>query len=433
MPEKITTEELDLRSNEVQEILSNPPSWIVRWGITLIFIITILILVLSFIIQYPDFVTAKVLVTTAQPTEKVISRYSGQLDKILIKNGDTVYANQKLAMIENTADFDDVYQLKSMLDTIRFRAQGFSFPIDQTTNFLLGDIETDYINFEKSYVDYYLLKDLEPYENKLMGGNESLEEIKIRLVNQIKQKKFLNREYRLKRKDFKRYKDLHKKGVISQQEYESKQLEFLQMQKNISAMAISISQMREAISSTNQTLKETTINQQKESTRFLKNLSQSYNTLKKSIRDWEHQYVLSSSIDGVVSFQEYWGVNQFVSMNDVVFSILPIDTSVLVGKLTIPAQNAGKVTIDQKVLIKLDNFSYQQYGMLIGKVSNISVSPDKNGNYVVYISIPEGTKTSYGHQLNFEQELLGNAEIITEDLSVAERLFYKFRDVFKYR
>ncbi len=89
--------------------------------------------------------------------------------------------------------------------------------------------------------------------------------------------------------------------------------------------------------------------------------------------------------------------------------------------------------VGQKVFIKLDNFPYQQYGMLIGKVVNFSISPNSEGNYTVYVSLPNGTKTSYNKIFPFTQELLGNAEIITEDLSVAERLFYKFKDIFKYQ
>jgi hypothetical protein len=32
-------ENIELRSEEVQEILGRPPQWIIRWGITIIFII----------------------------------------------------------------------------------------------------------------------------------------------------------------------------------------------------------------------------------------------------------------------------------------------------------------------------------------------------------------------------------------------------------
>ncbi|SNZ02048.1 HlyD family secretion protein [Flagellimonas pacifica] len=432
MPENHNTDELNLRSEEVQEILSNPPAWIVRWGITLVFMFTIIILILSFIIKYPDFVTAKIIVTTEKPTERIVTRYSGALANIYIQNGDTVGVGQRLAVIRNTANTNDVYFLKAILDTLPLSSEGLMFPLDLTSDLVLGDVETAYINFEKSYVDYSLLKELDPYTNQLSGNRRSLVEIKLRLKDQIRQKKVLEQEYKLEERDFERHEELFKKGVISQQEFESKKLEFLQMEKNISAMAISVSQMREAISSAGQTLKTTQINRQEDDTRFLTNLSQSYNALKKAIRDWEHTYVLSSSIEGIVSFQEFWGINQFINSGEVVFSILPTDKSVLVGKLTIPSQNAGKVTLGQKTLVKLDNFPYQQYGMLSGKVKNISISPDKEGNYFVYISLPNGTMTSYNRKLPFDQELIGNAEIITEDLSVAERIFYKFKDVFKY-
>ena len=212
-----------------------------------------------------------------------------------------------MAVIKNTTDFNDILFLKKLIDSIPLSLEDFSFPIDRTTHLILGDVETAYINFEKSYVNYSLLKELDPYNNQLRGNRESLREIRIRLIDQIKQKQLLEQEYVLKQTDLNRHKHLFDKGVISQQEYESKELEFLQMQKNISSMTISISQMREAISTANQQLKTTFINKEEDNTRVVKNLSQSYNALKKSIRDWEHNYVLTSSIKGTVSFQEFWG------------------------------------------------------------------------------------------------------------------------------
>ncbi|GAA3563809.1 HlyD family secretion protein [Snuella lapsa] len=432
MPENRFEDNLELRSEEVQEILANPPVWIVRWGITLIFMFTVIILALSFMIKYPDVVTAKVLVTTKQPTEKVVSRYSGQLDKIFIKNRDTVKIGQKLAIIKNTASFDDVYYLKGIMDTLPYSLKDLKFPFEKTSNLILGDISPAYLSFEKSYTDYVLLKELDPYTNRLGGNKVALHEIKNRLQDQINQKRFLEQEFLLKQTDLDRNKLLFEKGIISKLTYEQKQLEFLQIQKSISTMAISISQMREAISSASRTLKTTKINEQEDNTRFLKNLNQSFDLLKEAIRDWEYNYVLKSSINGVVSFQDYWGRHQFVSSGSVVFSILPTDTSHLVGKLVIPAQNAGKVSVGQKVFIKLDNYPYQQYGMLIGKVTNFSISPNEEGNYTVFIELPNGTKTSYNKTFVFTQELLGNAEIVTEDLSVAERLFYKFKEVLTY-
>lgn len=430
--QKKTDTNLNLRSEEVKEILTTPPSWIVRWGVTLIFLFTVILISLSFIIKYPDFISAKILVTTKLPTEKIIARTSGSIDKIFLQNQESVKIGQAIAAIKNTAKFNHVYLLKNILDSIGYNIRASSFPIEITSKLRLGEIGPAYIDFEKSYIEYSLLQDLKPYESQLFGNRNSLLEIKKQINSQISQKIILEEEIALKENEFKRYKKLFEKGVISNQEYEQKQLDFLQIRKNSNTMAISISQMRDAVSSASQNISQTNINKNKDYTTFLKNLLQAYNTLNRTVNDWEYKYVLSSSINGKVSFQEFWSDNQQVKNGDVMFSILPVNKEKLVGKLTIPSQNAGKVTLGQKVLIKLDNFPYQQYGVLLGEVENISVSPNANNNYFVYISIPNGTKTSYNKILPFNQELIGSAEIITENLSVAERILYKIRGVFVY-
>ncbi|QCX02211.1 HlyD family efflux transporter periplasmic adaptor subunit [Aggregatimonas sangjinii] len=432
MPDKVKIIKLKLRSEEVQEILTTPPSWIVRWGMALIFILTIILILLSFLINYPDFVTAKILVTTKEPTEKIVARYSGSIDKFFVENRDSVQIGQAIAVLKNSAIDTDVYRLKELLDSIGYNIRDFIFPLEVTSKLRLGEIEPSYIEFEKNYIEYSLLKNLKPYENQLSGNRNSLTELKSQMTNQIAQKKILEDEIILRQNEFERHERLFKKGVISNQEYEQKQLDILQTQKSINAMAISISQMREAISGANQSIRTTFINKNKDNTTFLKNLLQAYNTLNRAIGEWEYKYVLSSSINGKISFHEFWGTNQQVNTGDVVFSILPLDKNELVGKLVIPSQNAGKVILGQKVLVKLDNFPYQQYGMLIGEVKNISASPNSEGNYFVYIALSNGTKTSYNKTLPFDQELIGNAEIITENLSIAQRILYKFKDVFKY-
>lgn len=432
MPNNKSTDNLNLRSEEVQEILTNPPIWIVRWGITLILLFTLIICTLAFAIKYPDFVTAKVIVTTQKPIQTVVTKNSGQLAGVFVKDRDTVSIGQKLAVIENLAKMEDMYLLKSITDTLQFDTDSFEFPVEITTNLDLGNLQNAYINFENSYVDYFLLSEINPHSNKIYGNHQSIAEIRIRLVEQIKQKQLFEEEYELAAADIRRYTQLLRKGDISQQEYDNKKREFVRMQKNLSAMAISISQMWEATAPANQALREAKKGLLEDGTSLLKNLMLSYNALKKEIRDWEYNYVLKSSIDGVVSFREFWGKNQFVNTNQIIYTIMPLDKSKLVGKLMLPSQNAGKVTTGQKVFVKLDNYPYQQFGMLVGKVENMSVSPDKEGNYFVFISLPQGTKTTYGRNLGFDQELLGNAEIMTEDLSVAQRIFYKFKDLFKY-
>lgn len=422
-----------LRSEEVQEIITRPPAWLIRWGITLVFLMLSLLIGLSFLIRYPDFVEAKVLVTTADPTERIAARISGQIETLFVKNGEMVKIGQPLAGIKSTARIEDVLFLKSTLENEGFEKENdYYFPMDSLTNLVLGEIGLPFLEFERSYMEYRLIRELQPYEGQLEGNRASIEEIKKRIKSQTSQKELIDRRLYLAKIDYERNKGLHRDGIIADKDFESREMEYLQMEEQVNQMAISISQLQEALSNANQTVRSTGINKEEEETRSLKRLIQSYQSLKRSLRDWEYTYLIKSSINGVVSFQKIWGANQQVNSGELVFTVLPDNKSELMGAMKISPQNAGKVSVDQKVLIKLDNYPFQEYGALIGKITNISVSPDDEFNYLVYASLPNGTTTSFNREIRFNQELLGNAEIITEELSVAERLFFKFRSIMVY-
>ncbi|KEO75405.1 HlyD family secretion protein [Anditalea andensis] len=435
MPDqKAYSTNLHLRSDEVQEIISTPPAWLIRWGITLVFILTAVIIILSFLIKYPDYVQAKILVTTMEPTERVLARASGQIEKLFVNNGDAVTSGQMLAGIKSTAALEDVLFLKEILEYEAFgKENNYDYPMETLSNLTLGEVEPTFLDFERNYMEYQLLEELQPYIGKMQGSHYSLQEINNRIQSQVIQKELLERRLKLVQIDYLRNKVLHEDGVISDKDFENREMEYLQMQEQINSMAIVISQMQEALSTGNQTLRVMEINKQEEETRVLKNLIQSYHSLKRAVRDWEYIYLMSSSTGGLVSFQKIWSSNQQVSTGELVFTVLPENKEELVGAMKIPAQNAGKVAVGQKVLIKLDNYPYQQYGTLLGEVIRISVTPDDEFNYLVYAYLPEGTRSSFNNNIPFNQELLGNAEIITEDLSVAERLFFKFKSVLDFK
>lgn len=93
----------------------------------------------------------------------------------------------------------------------------------------------------------------------------------------------------------------------------------------------------------------------------------------------------------------------------------------------IPQPNIGKLKEGQTVLIKLDGFPHREYGMVEGKLSQLSNSPGKDDSYWGYIELPHKLKTRYGHTLSYRNGLNGQAEIITADRRLAERLLSTIR------
>jgi len=422
-----TLDGIELRSEEVQEILSKVPHWMIRWGSVLFLILIALMLGLSWLIKYPDVLESETILTTQIPPQKEFAFITGKLDSIYVKEAQAVKKNTVLAVLENSAITEDVYYLKSILDTLELKDRIIEFPINEIPILLLGDIESSYATFENNYTAYKLNKELKPFNNQNIADQVSLNELNVRLKNMQSQYTLNQSELKLKRKNLVRNKSLLEKGVISQLDFENNQLELISAEKGLKNLGASISQTREAIANANKNSKGTQITRTTEESKLLRNTLQSYNQLKKAVTDWENLYVLKSEINGKVSFLNYWSSNQTVNQGDLVFTIIPENNKQYVAKVKAAALNSGKIKIGQRVNIKLQNYPETEFGMLRGRVSNISLTQDKDGLYLVDVLLQEKLITSYKKEIEFKQEMTGVAEIITEDLRLLERFFYQFK------
>ncbi|OJX52099.1 MAG: HlyD family secretion protein [Flavobacterium sp. 38-13] len=422
---------IELRSEEVQEILTKVPHWMIRWGNVVILTVLLSLLVMSWVVKYPDIVTSEITITTQIPPQRLITKSSGRIEKIFIKNGETVSANTALAVIENTARYQDVFLLKSIIDTLKIDKSFIRFPFESLPSMQLGEIEGPFAVFEKDFIAYSLNRKLQPYKVEGAAQNYEVIEIKERLNLLQQQKQISETEIQLKKKELDRYKKLYDKGIISTQEWETKNLDYLQTEKNLRGLSSSISQMKSSLNDLNKNSKSTKINETKDDVSLFRNAIQSYNQLKKAIADWELAYVLRSSISGEVSFMQVWTENQTITAGDNVFSIIPKESDNYIGKIKAKAQNSGKIKIGQNVNIRLANYPDREFGVIRGKIQSISLTPDKEGNILIDVSLPNKLETSYHKKIAFRQEMSGTADIITQDLRLIERLLYQFRDLFR--
>lgn len=430
MVENNSETSFELRSEEVQDILTKVPHWMIRWGTVLIFGIIIMLFSIAWFLKYPDIIRAEIIITTNVPPEKLIAKTSGRIQAILVTDKAQVLANTPLAVIENSANYQDVFRLKKELEKFQ-KSTSKEFPFATFKNLQLGEIESAYALFQKDYVANTLNESLHPYAVEGNAQKSESTQIKERLTLLEQQKEINEQELQLQRNDIARYAKLHDKGVISSQEYDAKKLSYLQAEKNYKNLLTSISQLKSSLIENTRASKGTVINDVKESVNLDRSLSQSFYQLKKAIKDWELNYILQSAIEGKVSFTQVWVANQTITSGDNVFSIVPVAGKGFVGKVKAPSLNSGKIQVNQEVNIRLANFPDREFGILKGKVSNISLVPDTDGNVMIDVILPEGMKTSYKKQIPFQQEMRGAAEIITEDLSLLERILYQFKDLFK--
>jgi multidrug resistance efflux pump len=420
---------LKIYSEEVRDVLSDPPKAILRWGNTILFGFIAVLLLISWFIKYPDVITTQIMITTTIPPEKLVAKVSGKIEAILVKDRATVAKNTPLAVIENASNYNDVFLLKSIVDTIDIDKN--KFPFEKLKSAQLGEIESFFAVFQKESIADDLNAKLQPYQVEGTAQSYEAIQLKERLSLLESQKSINQNELVLQKSDLDRYETLYKKGIIATQEMEKQRLIYLQSQKNFKGVLSTISTLKSSLNELNKNSKTTQINENKENVNLERNVIQSFYQLKKAIKDWELSYVLRSSIDGKVSFLQLWAANQIVNTGDNVFAVIPTNQSDYIGKVKASAQNSGKIKVGQTVNIRLANYPDREFGIIKGVIKAISLTPDKDGNLLINVSLPKGLETSYNKQIVFQQEMSGTANIVTEDLRLIERLLYQFRDVFK--
>lgn len=198
------------------------------------------------------------------------------------------------------------------------------------------------------------------------------------------------------------------------------------MHSTLQNMEIQITQMRE-------NLLDTEYQYQNKKNTLETQLKTYMAQLFSEIQSWEQNYAFIAPINGQVTFTTYWIANQNITTGENVFNIIPTDNGLLIGKAYMPMARSGKVKIGQKVKIHFTNFPDNEFGIVRGYVKSISIVPSKNqdsdNSYIIEIELPDGLKTTYNKELPYLPEMQAQADIITEDLSLFERLFMPIKKV----
>lgn len=422
---------VQLHSEGVQDILTLPPHWMIRWGNTVIMVILLLILLMSYVIKYPEFVPSQVIISSSNPPEKLEARTNSKVEEIFVEDHQKVTKNQLLLVLQSTADYRDVIRLRNIMDSLDSRALPH-FPLAEVARFKLGEVQADYNAFAKALTDEQLYTRLQPYSPDFAAAERSLTESRNRIRTLQQQKELEQKKYEVSKREFDRYQELFKEKVVSAAEMGQEKIKFLQAEQNLENLNVTISQLQESILGIEKTRSGVAINAQKDQINLSSQTAQLFEQLRRAVKSWEQNYLFISSVDGVVGFQQFLGKNQFVKSGDILVAVMPEDKNMLIGRLQVPATNSGKVKEGQKVLLKLDNYPYQEFGSVQGRVKSIANTPDKDGNYYVNVILPDGLKTSFHKTLAFDKELKGNAEIVTQDLRLIERFFYQLRKLLRF-
>ena len=407
----------DLHSEDLQEIIAKPPSWLLKWGISLILGTVILILGLSMFIRFPEMVTSSLKFNSINAPKVVMSRNNGTLVKILVKDGDWVKPGTELAYLESTADHSQVTMLIERLQNLkRKETDNYNLETLVAPNKLsLGELQGGYQNFYLAYLNYRAASDDGIYQKR----KGVLEQERINLARQYEKVsqsfKLQHQQLKLAEEEFEKYQLLAQKKIISPSELSQKESLLLakrqtipQMENNLIAYEGNIlSKKRELSDLSNQ------INEER------KKFVQALNSFLSEAETWKRQYILTSPVNGKLIYGSFIQENQPVKVDQPLFYVNP-NNDQYYGELLLPQVVSAKVKNGQKVLIKVRSYPYQDYGYLNGKIDYISDIPMQDSVFFAKVSLIRSDTDSL---IILKPGIFGDAEIITEDKSIFNRIW----------
>jgi len=430
MKEKQDYEKIELRSTEVQEILSRPPKWIIRWGITIIFFVISVVIIGSWFFKYPDIIGAPVTLTTENPPAPVVAKTNGKIQNLFVSDNEKVTNGEILVVLENPGDYKSVQELTNYLEVFK---DNFEHPKEYRLpmqNFELGEIQSYYSNFYRYLDEYNKIIKLNYYQKKIELYRVELKRYDHYLSNLKTQNQILQEELVLSKKQFHRDSLLFVQELMSESEYEKSKSAFLSKSYNYEQNNVSVSNVAIQIENLNQNILELQLQKEKQLSDQEIVIWEVFDNLLSAIETWKHKYVLKSPTNGIVTFNQFWNENQTVKAGETVMIVIPEYEGEIIGKMKLDFQGAGKVKVGQQANIQFANYPYMEFGMVRGVVTSISLAPNNNF-YTAQIELPLGLKTFYGMNLDFKQEMQGQAEIITEDMRLLERIIRPLRYILK--
>jgi multidrug efflux pump subunit AcrA (membrane-fusion protein) len=420
-------ENIEIRSEEVQEILGTPPNWLTRWG-TIVAMVAVLALGWTgYWIKYPDVVEAQIKVSTVDPPAKLAAKNTAFLAHLLVEEGDTVDRGQLLAVFSTQADYIDVMALSDQLMVVNGESDSSLLAFRPHKDLLLGELQPYLDDFISTQETFRMLRSgsMERLSSRQKRGRIALLEAEIDGYEEAKET--IDSQIELDEKLFQNDKKRYERGEISIDALRRQQNTILALKRERASAESAIKSRQYELDLLNSQLsslrRDTEIGRETAS----EDLKASFRQLKNQVQEWERNFMLISPIRGQVVFTDQDLQEQgFVDLGTELMMVLPIGPQDVAGRISLKLKGSGKVKEGQRVVVKFDSYPFHEFGAVTGRVVDKGPVPI-NGTIPVEVAFPQGLRTTKNRTIDVAQEMTGTAEIITEDKRLIERIFLSFQ------
>jgi len=165
----VEIKDIDFREEYYNNVHNMKPNWWMRWGISSVFIVLIIILTLSYVVKYPDVIVSELRLTTNKPSVTLPLSKGSQIDKLLINNATFVNSGSHILILKNNSNYDDVVFLKKKIEQFVFQKDSIIRFFERSINYdlQLGDIvENDWISLSAELLEFYKIEKLGSFKSQ---------------------------------------------------------------------------------------------------------------------------------------------------------------------------------------------------------------------------------------------------------------------------
>ncbi|MFZ4426239.1 MAG: HlyD family secretion protein [Saprospiraceae bacterium] len=419
-------ENFENRSEEVQEILGTPPPWLLRYGTVLILFAFVVFAWLSFWIEYPDMVVDPIRITFKEPPVRFRAQEGNYIESVLVQDNQAVKVNQVLLVFRNTANFNHVLYLSDQMKNLPNEADTTLSQFSLDTTLIIGELQADLYNFYEKQSDYRLARmgqfkssDIQTLQRQISSLETALAGRRAAWKNTAE--KIDQGSIELKKREME-----YKVGKITSGDLSRFRSEYSLLEEEREALEAAIRERQFEIGSMKGQI--LSVRQGGEENRVATSsaLVDAYLKLKLRLNAFMKKYFLTAPFDGTAQIiGRNVAAGQFVDEGDELLVVMPTGERQLIGEMQIPFEKSGTVKTGQRVVIRINGFPYPEYGSIIGEVSwksKVTRTVDRKIVVPVEVKLPQPLVTNTNRPILSEEELSGEARIITTERRFIERV-----------
>lgn len=411
----------ELISEEVKEIISYRPHWIIRKGNIVFFLVLFSMLLLTWFISYPDKINGTARLVSLNAPKMIQAKTEGKLLKLFVNNEEHVIKGAHLGVMESTTSYNQIMKLQQWINETIASTENKNYNIllknPLPILFDLGEVQSVYQVFQNQLIETKQLLSSGYYRKKKTALEKDLYYFSSLKGNKFEQKNLLEQDKQLQKNEYEVYERLEKQKVIGSLELNQHKSKLISKEQSLKQINSELTNTDIAIHGKAKELidldKAVLDQQQKFHSTLL--------DLKSSIEKWIQQYVLTASENGRVNFVSFLQENELINIGQTLFFIESGGTEYYAEMMT-GQKGIGKIDTGQKVILNVEGYPSKEYGNLKGMIQYISHLPHKSDSFLVKLILLEGLKTTYGKEILFRNNLSAQAEIITDQ----RRLFDRF-------